>query len=169
MSVFDYTHRCDGVHRRGWVVRGIKDPETVGEHMRACVQIASELADALNVDRFRLTAMLAVHDLPESDPDVGDIIPSDGVSKEEKYKRERAAMQKICANLPEGDEMVRLWEEFEQGDTPEARIAKQIDVVQMIVQARRYEREQGLDIADFLHDAGNRVTHPVLVERLKNL
>lgn len=166
MSIFDHIESCDGVLRRGWVVRGIERPETVGRHIRECVKLASEMAEETGVDRDKLMAMMAVHDLPESDSAVGDIIPDDGVSNEEKAARERAAMEKLCMGLPEGPEMLALWEEFEAGVTPEAVIAKQIDAFQLLLQARRYRKEQGIDILDFVKDVDRRVIHPALRERL---
>ena len=166
MAILDHIGLCDNVLRRGWVARGIERPETVARHIRECVKLAGEMADEIGVDREKLMAMMAVHDLPESDPDVGDIIPGDGVPKEEKVARERAAMEKICAGLPEGREMLALWEEFEAGETPEAVAAKQIDAFQMLLQARRYNREQGINIMDFVTDVDRRVTHPALRERL---
>jgi putative hydrolase of HD superfamily len=173
VSVFDHIDLADKTLRSGWVKRGIERPETVGRHIRECVKLASEMADELGVDKEKLMAMMAVHDLPESDPTVGDIIPAiegitagDGVPKEEKTARERAAMRKICADLPDGAEMLALWEEFEAGETPEAKAAKQIDAFQLLLQARRYNKEQGLDIRDFAQDVDRRVTHPVLRERL---
>lgn len=169
MKLLQYTHLADHVLRRGWVVRGIKNPETVGEHMRECMKIAEKFADQFGVDCEKIVAMLAVHDVPEIDPEVGDIIPTDGVSKTEKLDRERTAMRKICARVSDGPEMLLLWEEFERGETPEAVIAKQIDAYQMLLQARRYQREQGLDIQEFENDVHRRVTHPVLKKLLNDM
>lgn len=174
MFAFDHTHLADRVLRRGWVVRGVKNPETVGDHMRECAAIAADVANEAGVDRDRLVAMMAIHDLPESDPTVGDIIPmiegiiaGDGVPRAEKLARERAAMEKICAGLPDGAEMLALWNEFEEGMSPEAVIGKQIDALQLRLQAHRYQAEQGLDIVDFVADTDRRIVHPVLRKKLK--
>lgn len=176
MFIFDHIALCDGIPRRGWVNRGIKHPETVGEHMRECVKIASEMADEFGVDCDHLMALLAVHDLPASDSSVGDIIPviegiipGDGISPADKLVRERAAMEKICAGLPEGAAMLELWNEFEEGETPEAKAAKQINVYETVTVAKRYAREQGLTIDDFLADAERRITHPALKRRLDEM
>lgn len=172
----DHTSLADGVLRSGWVKRGIPHPESVGEHMRECARIGRELGEELDVDPERLFAMMLVHDLPESDPAVGDVIPmlegiaeGDGVPRAEKLARERVAMEKICASLPDGADTLALWEEFEAGETPLSKIAKQIDVFQMVVLAFRYHREHGMPIDDFLADAKRRVTHPVLVGKLAEI
>lgn len=176
MPIIDHIALCDGIPRRGWVNRGIKNPETVGEHMRACMKLASELAGELGVDGDRVAKMLAVHDLPASDPSVGDIIPvlegiipGDGISPADKLTQERAAMEKICTGLSEGPEMLELWNEFAKGSTPEAKAAKQINVYATVVVATRYAREQGMKIEDFIADAEQRITHPILKRRINEM
>jgi putative hydrolase of HD superfamily len=51
-----------------------------------------------------------VHDLAECI--VGDITPHDGISKEEKNKRETQAIQQITSSIPKSiaDEFRALWE-----------------------------------------------------------
>lgn len=54
--------------------------------------------------------MALVHDLAECI--VGDITPYDGISKEEKNRRETQAIQQITSSLPKSiaDEVTSLWE-----------------------------------------------------------
>lgn len=148
--------------RKGWVRRGIRNPETVWEHTTDCVSIGRNLAVELGVGRRRLIKMLTGHDWPESDPNVGDITPHCGIPPTEKFEREHAAMQKLCAQLQKGSEFLELWLEFEEGLTPEAQVAKQIDKLQMAMKAVYYQDEQGLDPREFLADAGGRISHPRL-------
>lgn len=48
-----------------------------------------------------------------------------------------------------GDEIEALWQEYEDGVTDEAKLVKELDKLEMIVQAGEYEREQGKDLSDF--------------------
>ncbi|KAJ1984850.1 hypothetical protein H4R34_000389 [Dimargaris verticillata] len=85
--------------------------------------------------------MCLVHDLAESL--VGDITPFDGVSEVDKHQREEMAMARICALLgdnPAATEMTELWHEYEACQTPEARLVKDLDKFEMIVQAYEYEQ-----------------------------
>lgn len=52
-------------------------------------------------------------------------------------------MTKIAEMVPErvGKELVELWEEYEKGETPEARAVKQLDKFDMIAQAHEYEQD----------------------------
>ncbi|MFY0583316.1 HD domain-containing protein [Cystobacter fuscus] len=54
----------------------------------------------------------------------GDITPHDGVSREEKQRLEREAVQRIFSALPRGADYLALWEEYEQGTSFEARLVR---------------------------------------------
>ncbi|VDP65778.1 unnamed protein product [Schistosoma mattheei] len=71
--------------------------------------------------------MAIVHDLAECI--VGDITPHCGVSKEEKLSREKDAMKQLC-ELISGEnsaEIMSLWKEYADQQTPEAVICKDFD------------------------------------------
>src|SRR5581483_9469226 len=80
--------------RAGWVRAHVPEAESVAEHSFRAAVLALALAPALGVDTGRLVQLLLAHDLPESDPAVGDITPYDGVPAEEKHRREREAMER---------------------------------------------------------------------------
>ena len=65
-------------------MRGIKEAESIADHMYR-MSIMSFLAPA-HLNRSKLIEMCLIHDLPECI--VGDLTPSDNVSKEEKHKLE---------------------------------------------------------------------------------
>jgi putative hydrolase of HD superfamily len=97
---------------------------------------------------------------------VGDITPHDNVSKEDKETRERAAFEEIEQLLGRSSvarEMRQLWEEYEAGASAEARLVKDADRMDMIVQAFEYERAQGLSLEDFFASTRGGFTHPAMV------
>ncbi|KAJ1969523.1 hypothetical protein H4R35_006115, partial [Dimargaris xerosporica] len=105
------------------------------------MSIMSMIVDDPILDQQRCIKMCLVHDLAESL--VGDITPFDGVSEMDKYQREEMAMTRICALLgdsPAAVEMAGLWHEYEACETPEARLVKDLDKFEMIVQAYEYEQ-----------------------------
>ncbi|KAJ5052351.1 uncharacterized protein L3040_002102 [Drepanopeziza brunnea f. sp. 'multigermtubi'] len=77
--------------RTGWVQHGVDCPESVSGHIFLMTVMASLLKS--DGDPSRRAAMALVHDMAESL--VGDITPSQGVSKEEKHQRELLAMKYI--------------------------------------------------------------------------
>jgi len=70
----------------------------------------------------------------------GDITPYCGVSEEEKRRREATALDQIAEILgdcPARDQIRRLWEEYEAGETGEAKLVKDFDKVCRMVQCCR--------------------------------
>jgi putative hydrolase of HD superfamily len=134
--------------RAGWRLRGIGDPESVAEHSFRVSLMALVLARSADppVDRGRCVAMALVHDLAECI--VGDITPYDGVSAEEKRRREREAMTRL-AGLAGDPEILALWAEYDAGATPEARFVKELDKLETVLQAAEYEAERGADLEEF--------------------
>lgn len=155
------------VDRAGWVRMGIPSPESVADHAFRTTTLALLLGPELNVDMNKLIKMALIHDLAESDPDVGDITPFDGVSLEEKSTREHAAMKKLTRILPNGEEVLTLWREYEALGSPESQLCQQIDVLEMALQAREYERQYKKDLSAFIDDARQRIHHPALLHILE--
>lgn len=154
--------RLKDLKRSGWVRMEIPEPETVSGHSFRCAIIALLGSDLGSIDRGRLVQLTLVHDLAESNPEVGDITPFDGIDKATKQNMERAAMIKLCDGLANGQELLALWEEFESGETEEAKIAQQIDQTEMALQAIEYKKKYGTDLSAFIEHARKRVTHPTL-------
>lgn len=46
-----------------------------------------------------------------------------------------------------------LWLEYEEGVTPEARMVKDLDKLEMMQQALVYEKEHGVDLSEFYSSA----------------
>lgn len=86
--------------------------------------------------------MAIVHDLAEAL--AGDITPFDGVTDTDKHAKEAAALQRMLASVGPGVAAAALieglWQEYEEGTTPEALAVKDLDKFEMIVQADEYER-----------------------------
>lgn len=72
-------------------------------------------------------------------------------------------MARICATVGGGigKEISALWEEFESGETDEAKTLKDMDKFEMVLQANEYEAAQGMDLPDFF-----RTTRGVFVTPL---
>jgi putative hydrolase of HD superfamily len=80
-----------------------------------------------DVDLTRVVTMLLLHDIVEID--AGDTYAYDQQGYEDKEQREQEAAARIFGLLPpdQGDALRTAWEEFEQGETREARFAHSMD------------------------------------------
>ncbi|KAF7722320.1 HD domain-containing protein 2 [Apophysomyces ossiformis] len=142
-NVIRFLHTIESLKRTkrtGWVDNNVKQPESIADHMHR-MGIMAMLVNDPNLQRDKCIKMAIVHDLAEAV--VGDITPHAGVSKQDKYSMEKNAMDEFGKLL--GDtEMVKeiqgLWQEYEDGKTPEALFVKDLDKFEMIVQALEYEK-----------------------------
>ena len=76
----------------------------------------------------------------------------DKITPEEKAEKEAAAMRKIALEVvggTVGEEIMELFEEFEEGETPTARHLRDADKIEMLVQALEYERSEKRPLQDF--------------------
>ncbi|BBG92947.1 Metal-dependent phosphohydrolase, partial [Prunus dulcis] len=114
-------------------------------------------SDIPGVDRDKCIKIALVHDIAEAI--VGDITPSDGVPKAEKSRREQEALDQMCKLLGGGkiaEEIGELWMEYEGNSSPEAKIVKDLDKVEMILQALEYEKDQGKDLEEFFQSTAGK-------------
>jgi putative hydrolases of HD superfamily len=103
--------------------------ENTAEHSWHLAMMAILLAEYANepVDVARVVKMVLVHDIVEID--AGDTYFYDTAAARDKSERERSAADRIFGILPadQGMELRQLWEEFEQGESPDARFALALD------------------------------------------
>lgn len=85
------------------------------------------------VDLMRVMKMVLVHDIVEID--AGDTFCYDETANLGKLEREQAAADRIFNLLPEeqASELRSLWDEFESGQTSEARFACALDRLQPVL------------------------------------
>ncbi|KAL7224479.1 hypothetical protein ACSBR1_025855 [Camellia fascicularis] len=143
-------HRLKTTKRTGWVRRDVENPESIADHMYRMGLMALVASDIPGVDRDKCIKLAIVHDIAEAI--VGDITPSDGVPKHEKSRREQEALDHMCKLLGGGQraqEIGQLWMEYEENLSLEAKVVKDFDKVEMILQALEYETEQGKNLDEF--------------------
>ena len=127
--------RLKGVLRRTRLVDGSRR-ENSAEHSWHIALMATTLAEhAPDVaDAGRALRMLLVHDVVEIDAD--DTFAYDAQANVGKEERERAAADRLFGLLPpdQSAELRALWDEFEAGESPEARFAVALDRLQPLLQ-----------------------------------
>ncbi len=120
--------RLKGIGRQSYVLGGERK-ENSAEHSWHVALMALVLAEYAppEVDLARVVRMLLVHDLVEID--AGDAYFYDAAANEAKPDREQAAAERIFGLLPsdQAADLRAAWEEFEIGETSEARFAKGMD------------------------------------------
>lgn len=167
--------RLKRTDRSGWVKKNIINPESVSDHMYRMSIMAMVLGDSFgDLKRDHCIKMCLVHDMAESI--VGDITPHDGVSNEEKHRREMEAINDLVAMVDKkvGTEIKDLFLEYENNKTPESKFVKDLDKFEMILQAHQYEQEAHKPgfLQEFFDSVDGKLQTPVvkkLAEELKQL
>ena len=138
---YEFNH-LKTLYRQGWLRVGIpkEQCETVAEHSMGVALLALFLADEYfpELDKGKLMRMGLLHDFGEIY--AGDIVPGK-MSLAEKHALERKSVERVFSKLPKGQDYLAIWEEFEAGKTAEARFMKEIDRLEMGLQASVYEQE----------------------------
>lgn len=111
-------------------------PENDAEHSWHLAVMALVLAEhsKVPVEVLKVVKMVLIHDIVEID--AGDTFIYDTTKNHVNTADERQAAQRIFGMLPreQADEFIALWEEFEAGETPEAKFAKAMDRLEPLLQ-----------------------------------
>jgi putative hydrolase of HD superfamily len=142
-------HPLARVPRAGWLLRGVTEAESVSSHCHAVALLAQLACDAWpgRFDAARAVAMALVHDCAEVVTMDIPMPAGDAAFREAKSRTERAAITSLFDGLP--TRAAELFEEFERAETPEARLVRGLDKVQMMIRAACYEREGHAALGDF--------------------
>jgi putative hydrolase of HD superfamily len=138
LAVLSDVGRLKTLRRAGWVRAGVPEPESVADHSYRVAVLALLIGPRLGLNVDRLVRLALLHDLAEAR--VGDLTPLNAGSPGEKAARESEAFADIVGGLSEGPALYDLWREYEGGATPEARIAKQLDKLELALQTLEYEQ-----------------------------
>lgn len=110
--------------------------ENDAEHSWHLALMAIVLAEHSDepIDVLKVVKMVLIHDIVEID--AGDTFIYDSQKNHSNTDEERLAANRIFGLLPEKQarELIAIWEEFEAGETKEARFAKAMDRLEPLLQ-----------------------------------
>jgi putative hydrolase of HD superfamily len=170
--------------RSGWQMRGVPHVESVAEHSFGVVFVALALADLIeeearresrsrNLDLEKVLLMALLHDLAEVR--LGDLPVSAQrlIPPEVKSEAEASAVEDMLAPLPTAERWTALWQEFEAQTSPEGRLVRDADKLEMMVQCLRYEQAGSKGLEEYWRATDQREWHyPLCAElyaRLRDL
>ncbi|KWD57660.1 phosphohydrolase [Burkholderia ubonensis] len=122
--------------------------ESTAEHSWRLCLMALVFADALDgVDPLKLLKLCVVHDLGEALH--GDIPAVEQAAHPYKSAHERRDLLTLTAGLDATlrDEIVALWDEYEQAASPEAKAVKALDKLETILQHNQGDNSPDFDYA----------------------
>ena len=111
-------------------------PENDAEHSWHLAMMTIVLAEHSDVpvDVLKVLKMVLIHDIVEID--AGDTFIYDTQKNHSNTENELIAAKRIFGLLPDeqANELIAIWQEFEAGETPEARFAKAMDRIEPLLQ-----------------------------------
>jgi len=150
--------------RAGWIRAGVDNPESVAAHSWGVAMLTLVLLPE-GLDRGLALTYAILHDLAEVR--TGDITPLDGVSSQDKARLETDAMVSFCDALP--DDILAIWRAYEAQVDAESRFVRQLDRLDMALQAAVYEHADGLDLSEFKASAAEVIEDLSLREILRQI
>ncbi len=139
-------YRLKDEPRVGWVMHGVAGPESVAAHSWGPAYRCLLCAAVAGVDLGRALAIALVHDLAEAT--TGDFAARAAatdrpVSEAEKARLERDAIADLLP--PRQAALHELWRAYEDRADPAARFVRDMNLIDMCLQALLYEREARYD------------------------
>ena len=162
VKFFEMTGKLKRIPRSGWVKVGIQQPESVADHSFRTSILSMIYSELEGLDELKVLKMALIHDLPEAI--IGDLTPSRKTAEIEA--KEDTAMNQILSLLPERQRKRyrNLWNEYKKCETKEANAVRQLEKLEMALQAKEYEEagstKQSLE--RFFKSAEEAITSPEL-------
>jgi len=147
--------RLKSVPRIGWLLRGVRDVESVASHSFGVAVIAMLLADrararGVEVNVERLLRMALLHDLTEAR--TGDL-PSTikGYFDKASIKSaDESIAKEIFTELGDlSESYLELWSDYEHRASIESRLVKAADKLDLLLQSREYEKGGARSLQEF--------------------
>lgn len=146
--------------RTGWIEKGVRDPESVADHSFMLAILAYVYSKKLGLDTDKCVKMALLHDICEVySGDIPDKVRDEDqpVPDSEKKRIEEQGLKKMISLLPEdfASEIYYLWKEFEKRETPEAKLVKDLDKLEMCMQAKEYAKRGNKEKFEEFFEDGN--------------
>ncbi len=146
LELFDLK-REERAHTR---IFNVEEPETVAGHSWGTAFLTALYARKAGVDEEKALKMALIHDLAEAE--IGDIPNRHHeedmeVNQKEKNRLEEQAWEDIGERM-ENEEIIELWREYEERESKEAVFVKDMDLLELSLQALKNERGDSYSVEE---------------------
>lgn len=157
INAFQSLLRLKALYRQGWLQRDVPASvaESAADHSFGTACLALLLCPP-QLDRLKVLEIALLHEAGECI--IGDLTPADNISEAEKTRKELAAVADVLGNLPDGERLIGLWKEFEFASSAEGHFVRQLDKLEMGLQAEVFSRLGDNRADELLRSARKKVT-----------
>lgn len=155
LRLFEAIHPLDQVARAGYVLRGVSEPESVAAHSHFVALMTMLVCDQHPeaFDRERALAIALIHDLCEAELMDIPMPAADGHFGEAKDRAEQAVTEQLFEGFDA--RYAEYHQDFLDAGTPEARLVRGLDKVQMLIKVIMYDRERRGHLDEFWNNPRN--------------
>ena len=165
---YDKVYKLKKLVRKGWTFHNILNPESVAEHSFGVIALALVYCKQKNdFDINKVIKIAIIHDLGEAI--IGDITPHDNISLKQKRILEININKKIFKQVDDSGEFVELWIDCQDGRTKEGKLVKELDKLEMALQAYHYEKDNKINKEEFFNSTAQALESEELIEVLKKI
>jgi putative hydrolases of HD superfamily len=144
--------------RTGWLVAGVDNPESIAEHSFRTAIIGFLLALMEDADPYRTATLCLFHDSQESR--IGDV-PLVGKRYVVTAPNPQVTADQVAGLPAELGQAVRdLVDEYEARESLEARLAKDADKLECLIQAREYQAQGHEDLPPWIETSAAALRSP---------
>ncbi len=168
ITFIEEAEKLKSVVRTAWSSTGRR--ESTAEHSWRLALLAGVLLDKNDeIDIAKVLFMCLIHDIGEIYE--GDISAALRPDKEDKFQTEYEAAKKVFSLLPEGqaDRMMKIWLEYNENMTPEAKLVKALDKAETIIQHNQGENPLDFDYKFNLEYGKEYFEQGELLKKLRTL
>jgi len=151
------------IKRRGWIRAGIEEAESVADHSYRTAFMAMLIGDKLKLNVEKMIKMALLHDIAECI--TGDITPYE-MERERKMEVEKEAMKELIGDM---NDYYEIWKEFMLRESKEAKIIYEIDKMEMILQAKEYEKDYCKEKLKEFWEEERNIKHPFLISLIEEI
>ncbi len=155
--------------RAGWIERGVMDAESVAAHSYAVALLSMLLADLRDLDAAEAMRIALIHDLPEAF--IGDLTPGEKERLKDLREREMDVIGDLAKALPgeHAEKLINAWKNYVKGSSEVARLVRDVDKLEMGLQALNYLRSGYPGAREIYESALKEIRDPELRELLRRL
>jgi putative hydrolase of HD superfamily len=144
--------------RTGWMIAGIDNPESIAEHSFRTAIIGYLLAVMEGADPAKTAVLCLFHDTQETR--IGDV-PSVGKAYVVTAANPEVTADQVAGFPTAAGQAIReLVEEYEARQSLEARLAKDADKLECLIQAREYQAQGHEDVPPWIETSAAALQSP---------
>jgi putative hydrolases of HD superfamily len=161
INLFFQMAQLKNLYRQGWLNHGVstEEAESVADHCFGVAFLGYVIAQEYrpDLDAMKVMQLGLFHEVGEVYD--GDKTPDDQVDKKDRHAGELASAKKVFSGL---ESYIAIWQEFDDQKTDEAIFVKQVDRLEMALQADLYERIRCGTVEEYFSYVQKRLKSPDL-------